>query len=94
MELSVQNLTKDFGGKYAVNDVSFSLSYGVYGLLGPNGAGKTTLMKMLVDILDPSSGEVLLDGVNIRELGASYRDKLGYMPQDIEPRRQGRPGIV
>ena len=83
MELSVQNLTKDFGGKYAVNDVSFSLSYGVYGLLGPNGAGKTTLMKMLVDILDPSSGEVLLDGVNIRELGASYRDKLGYMPQDI-----------
>lgn len=83
MELSVCNLTKDFGGKYAVNDVSFSLSYGVYGLLGPNGAGKTTLMKMLVDILDPSSGEVLLDGVNIRALGASYRDKLGYMPQDI-----------
>lgn len=83
MELSVHKLTKDFGGKCAVNNVSFSLSHGVYGLLGPNGAGKTTLMKMLVDILDPSSGEVLLDGVNIRELGASYRDKLGYMPQDI-----------
>lgn len=83
MELSVRNLTKDYGDKRAVNDVSFSLSYGVYGLLGPNGAGKTTLMKMLVDILDASSGEVLLDGVNIKELGASYRDKLGYMPQDI-----------
>ena len=83
MELSVRNLTKDFGDKCAVNDVSFNLSYGVYGLLGPNGAGKTTLMKMLVDILDPSSGEVLLDGVNIKDLGASYRDKLGYMPQDI-----------
>lgn len=83
MELSVHSLTKDFGGKCAVDNVSFSLSHGVYGLLGPNGAGKTTLMKMLVDILDPSSGEVLLDGVNIRDLGASYRDKLGYMPQDI-----------
>ncbi len=83
MKLSVQNLTKDFSGKRAVNNVSFDLSYGVYGLLGPNGAGKTTLMKMIVDILDPSEGNVLLDGVNIKELGASYRDKLGYMPQDI-----------
>lgn len=83
MELSARKLSKDFGGKCAVNNVSFSLTHGVYGLLGPNGAGKTTLMKMLVDILDPSSGEVLLDGVNIKDLGASYRDKLGYMPQDI-----------
>lgn len=83
MELSVCNLTKDFGGKRAVDHVSFALSGGVYGLLGPNGAGKTTLMKMMVDILTPSEGEVCLDGVDIRELGAGYRDKLGYMPQEI-----------
>lgn len=83
MELHVCNLTKNFGDKEAVKHVSFCLSHGVYGLLGPNGAGKTTLMKMMVDILDPSEGEVLLDGVNIRELGASYRNKLGYMPQEI-----------
>lgn len=83
MELSIQNLTKSFGGKYAVNDVSFTLKSGVYGLLGPNGAGKTTLMKMLVNILTPSSGQVLLDGINIAELGASYRNILGYMPQEI-----------
>lgn len=83
MELSVSHLTKEFGRKRAVNNISFKLSYGVYGLLGPNGAGKTTLMKMLVDILTPSEGEVCLDGVNIHELGASYRDKLGYMPQEI-----------
>lgn len=83
MELAVKNLTKNFGAKCAVNDVTFSLRAGVYGLLGPNGAGKTTLMKMMVDILPPSSGEVLLDGVNIRELGAGYRNLLGYMPQDI-----------
>lgn len=83
MKLSVQNLTKEFGETCAVKHVSFDLSYGVYGLLGPNGAGKTTLMKMMVDILAPSEGQVLLDGVNIKELGASYRDKLGYMPQEI-----------
>ncbi len=83
MELSVYNLTKDFGGKRAVDNVSFKLSCGVYGLLGPNGAGKTTLMKMLVDILTPSEGEVCLNGVNIHELGAGYRNKLGYMPQEI-----------
>lgn len=83
MELSVCDLTKDFGGKRAVDHVSFKLSGGVYGLLGPNGAGKTTLMKMMVDILTPSEGEVCLDGVNIRKLGAGYRDRLGYMPQEI-----------
>lgn len=83
MELSVCNVTKDFGAKRAVDHVSFQLSYGVYGLLGPNGAGKTTLMKMMVDLLTPSSGAVCLDGVNIHELGAGYRDKLGYLPQEI-----------
>ncbi len=83
MELSVYNLTKNFGGKRTVDHVSFKLNCGVYGLLGPNGAGKTTLMKMLVDILTPSEGEVCLNGVNIHELGAGYRDKLGYMPQEI-----------
>lgn len=83
MELSVCDLTKDFGGKRAVDHVSFKLSGGVYGLLGPNGAGKSTLMKMMVDILTPSEGEVCLDGVNIRKLGAGYRSRLGYMPQEI-----------
>ncbi len=83
MELSVCQVTKDFGGKRAVDHVTFRLTSGVYGLLGPNGAGKTTLMKMMVDILAPSEGEICLDGVNIHELGAAYRDKLGYMPQEI-----------
>lgn len=83
MELSVQNLTKNYGTKCAVDNVTLNLKSGVYGLLGPNGAGKTTLIKMLVDILTPSSGHVLLDGVSITELGASYRNLLGYMPQEI-----------
>lgn len=83
MELSVSHLTKRFGEKRAVDDVSFTLFRGVYGLLGPNGAGKTTLMKMMVDLLTPTGGEVCLNGVNIRALGARYRDRLGYMPQEI-----------
>lgn len=83
MELSVNHLSKRFGEKRAVDDVSFTLSRGVYGLLGPNGAGKTTLMKMMVDLLTPTAGSVCLNGVNIRTLGARYRDQLGYMPQEI-----------
>lgn len=83
MKLEVQNITKNFGSKCAVNNVSFVLKNGVYGLLGPNGAGKTTLMKILVNILTPSSGKVLLDGNNIEKLEEKYRDLLGYMPQDI-----------
>ena len=83
MKLTIQNVTKNFGEKRAVNDVSLELISGVYGLLGPNGAGKTTLMKLIVDILTPSAGRITLDGVDITELGAAYRDKLGYMPQEI-----------
>lgn len=83
MKLSIQNVTKNFGKIQAVSNASLELTSGVYGLLGPNGAGKTTLMKLMVDILTPSSGCITLDGVDITELGASYRDKLGYMPQEI-----------
>ncbi len=63
---------------------SFSLelsSGGVYGLLGPNGAGKTTLLRMLVDISKPTSGQIMLDGQPIAQLGDRYRSILGYMPQ-------------
>src|SRR5665647_492359 len=83
MKLTINNVTKNFGDKCAINHVNLELENGVYGLLGPNGAGKTTLMKMMVDILPPSSGKITLDGVCISELGAAYRDKLGYMPQEI-----------
>ncbi len=83
MKLSAEHLTKTFGEKRAVDNVSFTLTGGVYGLLGPNGAGKTTLMKMMVDLLDPTDGQVTLNGVDIRRMGAAYRARLGYMPQEI-----------
>ncbi len=53
------------------------------GLLGPNGAGKTTLMRIMTDLLAPSTGRVLLDGQDIAVMGAAFRKKLGYLPQDF-----------
>ncbi|MBR2435746.1 MAG: ATP-binding cassette domain-containing protein, partial [Lentisphaeria bacterium] len=70
--IDTNKLTKQYGFLFwkkkvaALDQLTIQVPKGaVFGFLGPNGAGKTTLMKMLVDILDPSSGEVLLDGVNI-----------------------------
>lgn len=83
MELTIDRLTKQFGAKIAVDRVSATLRPGVYGLLGANGAGKTTLMRMVCDVLRPTSGEILLDGRDVRALGAEYRAQLGYLPQDF-----------
>lgn len=83
MELSIDRLTKQYGRKIAVDCVSAALQPGVYGLLGANGAGKTTLMRMLCAILEPASGEVLLDGKEVTSMGADYRNVLGYLPQDF-----------
>lgn len=83
MELQLQHLSKQYGTKNAVNDVSSVLTPGVYGLLGANGAGKTTLMRMICGVLKPTSGSILLNGKTIEELGERYYSHLGYMPQDF-----------
>lgn len=83
MELRISNLTKEFDGFKAVNDVSYTMGCGVYGLLGVNGAGKTTLMRMLTTLMKPTSGEILWDGQNIFTMDGRYRMLLGYLPQDF-----------
>jgi len=83
MELSIQNVWKQFGDKTAVQDFSLNLAPGVWGLLGANGAGKTTLMRMVAGIMKPTSGEVRYDGVPISVLGEGYRDIFGYLPQEF-----------
>ena len=83
MELSMERLCKRFGSKIAVNEISATLRAGVYGLLGANGAGKTTLMRMVCNILKPTSGRILYDGNEIEQLGETYRSYLGYLPQDF-----------
>lgn len=83
MELKLDMLTKKFGSAIAVDRVSASFVPGVYGLLGANGAGKTTLMRMVCDVLKPTSGSILWNGSPIDRLGADYRALLGYLPQDF-----------
>ena len=83
MELLLENLRKEFGGNTAVAGVTAVLEPGIYGLLGANGAGKTTLLRMICGVLRPTSGRVCLDGIPIDTLGAAYRDRLGYLPQDF-----------
>ena len=83
MELRIENLTKQYGTNLAVNNLSLTLTTGVYGLLGANGAGKTTLMRLLCDILEPTSGQIAYDGQSIWESGDRYRNVLGYLPQDF-----------
>lgn len=81
MELITTDLCKRYGDKTAVDHLNLSLSSGVYGLLGANGAGKTTLMRLLCALQRPTAGEIRLDGKNIYDMGESYRELLGYLPQ-------------
>ena len=81
MELVIDRLTKQFQNKIAVDGFSLLLNNGVFGLLGTNGAGKTTLMRMLCGILQPTSGTITFDGIDVSEEG--YRAILGYLPQDF-----------
>ena len=83
MELTISNLTKEFGTLRAVDHVNFTMTNGVYGLLGVNGAGKTTLMRMLTTLIKPTSGEILWDGQDVYAMDGQYRKLLGYLPQDF-----------
>ena len=62
-------------------DVSADFTPGIYGILGPNGAGKSTMFGMLTDNLRPDKGSITADGEDIYKMGADYRAKIGYMPQ-------------
>lgn len=81
MRLVAEELTKDYRQVRALDGFSYEFTPGIYGLLGPNGAGKSTLMNLLTDNLRPTSGEILYDGNPIRALGARYRSRVGFMPQ-------------
>lgn len=81
--LSVNNVTKKYGSFTALEEVSLDFDNGICAFLAPNGAGKTTLIKMLATLLFPTKGEILWNGTEITALGESYRDLLGYLPQEF-----------
>ncbi len=83
LELTLDNVTKRYGAKTAVNGITCTLNPGIYGLLGANGSGKTTLLRMVCGILEATEGTVRYGGSDIGRLGADYRRILGYLPQEF-----------
>lgn len=80
--IEVKHLTKHYGDKAAVNDISFTIEDGVIlGLLGPNGAGKSTTMNMLTGYISSTSGQVLINGIDILEEPIKAKACIGYLPE-------------
>ncbi len=78
--LEVKNITKYYGDFLAVNNLSFSVKPGeIFGLLGVNGAGKTTTFRMIIGLLEPTSGTVALDG---KKIDYSVTDKIGFLTEE------------
>ena len=81
--IQVEHISKQFGKIEALKDVSFTLNDGeITGLLGVNGAGKTTLMRLIYGLLQPSSGRILVDGVEVAQQPDRARQRLGVLPDD------------
>ena len=79
--ISVNNLTKYYGSTRGVENINFTVNPGeIFGFLGPNGAGKTTTIRMLLDLLRPSSGEINIFGHEIHEHSLEIRKRCGYLP--------------
>ncbi len=78
--LSIENLTKQYKGVLALDDVSFEVSDGITGILGENGAGKSTAIKIVLGLLEPTSGSAKILGQTASE-NINIRSRLGYMPE-------------
>ncbi len=82
--IDVQHVTKDYGPRRAITDVTFKVDRGeVLGFLGPNGAGKTTTMRILTGYLPPSSGSVSVAGFDVFKQSVEARERIGYLPETV-----------
>ena len=82
--IDVQSLTKDYGSRRAISDISFKVERGeVLGFLGPNGAGKTTTMRIITGYMPPTSGTVTIDGHDIFRQSIEARRRIGYLPESV-----------
>ena len=80
--IKITDLSKNFGSKQALKNISLDINQGMFGLLGPNGAGKTTLMKIISTLLKKNCGEVTVCGIPV-EKSSEIRGLNGYLPQDF-----------
>lgn len=80
--IEVQDLVKRYGGYLAVDHLSFSAEKGqIYGFLGPNGAGKSTTMNIMTGCLAPTSGTVIVDGMDLQQEPEKVKQRIGYLPE-------------
>lgn len=83
MSIVVQGVTKFYGEQKALDNVSFEIKTGeIVGFLGPNGAGKSTMMKIITGFIPPSSGNVLVNGIETRNGSLEIKKKIGYLPEN------------
>lgn len=84
MSIVIKNLNKVYpNGNHALKDINLEIPTGMFGLLGPNGAGKSTLMRILVALMEPTSGEINVCGYDLLKQRKEVRNILGYLPQDF-----------
>jgi ABC-2 type transport system ATP-binding protein len=82
--IQLRSVSKSFGNIEAVKNVSFTIDKGeIFGILGPNGAGKSTIVNILNTLIKPDKGDVIIDGVNIKDDGETIKLIIGVVPQDI-----------
>ncbi|HTW96382.1 MAG TPA: ATP-binding cassette domain-containing protein [Candidatus Methylomirabilis sp.] len=82
--IEIKNLTKKIGNTQILNDISFSVKTGeILGFLGPNGAGKTSTMKIITSFWRPTSGSIMIDGLDTEKDSLATRAKIGYLPETV-----------
>ena len=82
--IEVKNVTKKYGSTIAVNDISFDVKDGeVVGFLGPNGAGKSTTMNMITGFIEPTKGQIIINGNDISKKPRKAKKQIGYMPENV-----------
>jgi ABC-type multidrug transport system ATPase subunit len=84
MKIEITGLNQIYpNGNHALKDINIEFGTGMFGLLGPNGAGKSSLMRIIVTLMKPTSGQVLVNGMDIQKHRKELRKMLGYLPQDF-----------
>ncbi|ATL47916.1 ABC transporter [Chitinophaga caeni] len=83
--ITIKNLRKSYGNKEILKGISFDVFAGqVIGYIGPNGAGKSTTVKILIGLLSDYEGEIIIDGMNLKDDTVALKKKVGYIPENAE----------